>query len=45
MALALRQQLGGGHKVTPHSGGSLDKLTVSRGVVAFATVHLTWNGR
>jgi hypothetical protein len=39
-AEALRQQLGSGYKVTPHSGGSRDKLTVSHGGVAFATVHL-----
>jgi hypothetical protein len=42
---AHRQQLGSGHKVTPHSGGSRDKLTVSHGGVAFATVHLARNGR
>jgi hypothetical protein len=40
-AEALRQQLGSGYKVTPHSGGSGDKLTVSHGGLAFATVHLT----
>jgi len=43
-AEALRQQLGSGYKVTPHSGGSRDKLTVSHGGVAFATVHLARNG-
>jgi hypothetical protein len=40
---ALRQQLGSGYKVTPHSGGSRDKLTVSHGGLAFATVHLARN--
>jgi hypothetical protein len=44
-AQGLRQQLSSGYKVTPHSGGSWDKLTVSRGAMAFATVHLTWNER
>lgn len=44
-AEALRQQLGCGYKVTPHSGGSWDKLTVSHGGVAFAAAHLVWNGR
>jgi hypothetical protein len=43
-AEALRQQLGSGYKVTPHSGGSRDKLTVSHGGVAFATVHLVSDG-
>jgi hypothetical protein len=43
-AEALRQQLGSGYKVTPHSGGSRDKLTVSHGGVAFATVHLVPDG-
>ena len=38
-AEVLRQQLGSGYKVTPHSGGSQDKLTVSHGA-AFATAHL-----
>jgi hypothetical protein len=42
-AEALRQQLGSGYKVTPHSGGSRDKLTVSHGGVAFASVHLAPN--
>jgi len=42
-AEALRQQLGSGYKVTPHSGGSRDKLTVSHGGLAFATVHLARN--
>jgi len=40
-AEALRQQLGSGYKVTPHSGGSRDKLTVSHGGPAFATA---WPG-
>jgi len=40
-AEALRQQLGSGYKVTPHSR---DKLTVSHGGVAFATVHLAPDG-
>ena len=40
-AEALRQQLGGGYKVTPHPR---DKLTVSHGGVAFATVHLVPDG-
>ena len=39
-AEALQQQLGTGYKVTPHSAGSRDKLTVSHGGVAFASVHL-----
>ena len=39
-AEALRQQLGSGYKVTPHSR---DKLTVSHGGVAFASVHLAPN--
>ena len=43
-AEALRQQLGSGYKVTPHSGGSRDKLTVSHGGPAFATVRLARNG-
>jgi hypothetical protein len=43
-AEALRQQLGSGYKVTPHSGGSRDKLTVSHGGLAFATVHLAPDG-
>jgi len=43
-AEALRQQLGSRYKVTPHSGGSQDKLTVSHGGLAFATVHLARNG-
>jgi len=42
-AEALRQQLGSRYKVTPHSGGSRDKLTVSRGGLALASVHLTRN--
>jgi len=42
-AEALRRQLGSGYKVTPHSGGSRDKLTVSHGGLAFASVHLTPN--
>jgi len=42
-AEALRQQLGSGYKVTPHSGGSQNKLTVSHGGVAFASVHLAQN--
>jgi hypothetical protein len=37
---ALRQQLGSGYKVTPHSR---DKLTVSHGGLAFASVHLAEN--
>jgi len=41
---ALRQQLGSGYKVTPHSGGSREKLTVSHGGVAFASVHLVPDG-
>jgi len=40
-AEALRQQLGSGYKVTPHSR---DRLTVSHGGVAFATVHLAPDG-
>jgi hypothetical protein len=40
-AEALRQQLGSGYKVTPHSRA---KLTVSHGGVAFATVHLAPEG-
>jgi hypothetical protein len=40
-AEALRQQLGSGYKVTPHSR---DKLTVSHGGVAFATVHMAPDG-
>ena len=44
-AEALRQQLSSGVKVAPHSGRSRDKLTVSHGGVAFATVHLAWSGR
>jgi hypothetical protein len=36
-AEALRQQLGSGYKITPHSQ---DKLTVSRSGLEFATVHL-----
>ncbi len=40
-AEALRQQLGSHYKVTPHSR---DKLTVSRGGLAFASVHLTQDG-
>jgi len=43
-AEALRQQLGSGYKVTPHSGGSRDKLTVSHGGLAFASVHLVRSG-
>jgi len=43
-AEALRQQLGSGYKVTPHSGGSRGKLTVSHGGVAFASVHLAPDG-
>jgi len=39
-AEALRQQLGSGYKVTPHAR---DKLTVSHGGVAFASVHLAPN--
>ena len=42
-AEALRRQLGSGYKVTPHSGGSRDKLTVSHGGLAFASVHLARN--
>jgi hypothetical protein len=42
-AEVLRQQLGSGYKVTPHSGGSQDKLSVSHGA-AFASVHLTRDG-
>ena len=38
-AEALRQQLGSGYKVTPRSGGSLDKLSISHGA-AFASVRL-----
>jgi len=41
-AEVLRQQLGSGYKVTRHSGGSPDKLTVSHGA-AFASVHLARN--
>lgn len=44
-AEALRQQPGCGYKVTPHSGGSRDQLTISHGGVAFAAVRLAWNGR
>jgi len=40
-AEALRQHFGSGYKVTPHSR---DKLTVSHGGVAFATVHLAPDG-
>jgi hypothetical protein len=40
-AEALRQQLGSRYKVTPHSR---DKLTVSHGGLAFATVHLAPDG-
>jgi len=40
-AEALRQQLGSGYKVTPHSQA---KLTVSHGGVAFATVRLAPDG-
>ena len=40
-AEALRQQLGSGYKVTPHSR---DKLTVSHGGLAFASVHLAPDG-
>jgi len=40
-AEALRQQLGSGYKVTPHSRA---KLTVSHGGVAFATVYLAPDG-
>jgi hypothetical protein len=40
-AEALRQQLGSGYKVTPHSR---DRLTVSHGGVAFATMHLAPDG-
>ena len=42
-AEALRQQLGSGYKVPPHSAGSRDKLTVSHGGLAFASVHLARN--
>jgi len=42
-AEALRQQLGSGYKVTPHSGGSRDKLSVSHGA-AFAGVRLARDG-
>ena len=42
-AEALRQQLGSGYKVTPRSGGSRDKLTVSHGA-AFAGVRLARDG-
>jgi hypothetical protein len=38
---ALRQQLGSRYKVTPHSR---DKLTVSHGGLAYASVHLAHNG-
>ena len=41
---ALKDQLGSGYKVTPHSGGSREKLTVSHGGVAFASVHLVPDG-
>ena len=40
---AIRAQLGSGYKVTPHAGGSRDKLTVSHGGLAFASVHLARN--
>jgi len=40
-AEALRRQLGSRYKITPHSR---DKLTVSHGGVAFATVHLVPDG-
>ena len=40
----LKEQLGSGYKVTPHTGGSRQKLTVSNGGVAFATVHLVPDG-
>jgi len=40
-AEALRQQLGSGYRVTPHSRA---KLTVSHGGVAFATVYLAPDG-
>ena len=43
-AEALRQQLGSGYKVTRHTGGSRDKLTVSHGGLAFASVRLARNG-
>jgi len=43
-AEVLRQQPGSGYKVTPHSGGSRDKLTVSHGGLAFASVHLIPDG-
>ena len=43
-AEALGRQLGSSYKVTPHSGGAGDKLTVSRAGVAFATVRLAKNG-
>ncbi len=39
------QQLGSSYKVTRHSGGSRDKLTVSHSSLAFAGVHLARNGR
>jgi len=42
-AEALRQQLGSGYKVTPHAGGSRDKLSVSHGA-AFAGVRLARDG-
>ena len=42
-AEALRQQLGSGYKVTPNSGGSRDKLSVSHGA-AFAGVRLARDG-
>jgi hypothetical protein len=42
-AEALRQQLGNRYKVTPHSGGSRDKLTVSHGGLASASVRLARN--
>jgi len=42
-AEALRQQLGSGYKVTPHSGESSDKLSVSHGA-AFASVRLARDG-
>ena len=43
-AEVLKEQLGSGYKVTPHKGGSRQKLTVSHGGVAFATVHLVPDG-
>jgi hypothetical protein len=43
-AEVLKEQLGSGYKVTPHTGGSRQKLTVSHGGVAFATVHLVPDG-